>query len=312
MWNRIQTNVSFLNVIDRKIAELHAHNDSYLPSFADAPRIVVGSDYSGEHAAAKYLGFTFVILPQSSWRAWNVSRLYIRATRNIQERHMAYSSLNDAFRRDALHEFLTALLLQKGMVITIVVNKQLRSIFQSSGQIDAGVWGVEHCGDWRPPEIEKMLRVVHAAAFFIAGVASAGQDVQWITDHDAIAANEARFQDMAAVFKAVLDQYLTVKLGSVRCSTSLESPLEVEDFVAIPDLIGGAMVDLFTAHRRRTDVFSEEMPTPRPEDLSWKTRTIIDWLARRGALRRLIYKFEPGPEAETLEIADMNLAMPLP
>ena len=41
------------------------------------------------------------------------------------------------------------------------------------------------------------------------------------------------------------------RLNPVRCPTTFETFLEVEDFAAIPDLVGGAMVELFTAHELR-------------------------------------------------------------
>lgn len=308
VWNSIDSPVSILRVINEKIVERHAASKVYLPSLAKASSLLVGSDYSGEHAESKYLAFTFVILPDESWRRWDAARVDIRKSRGLGTRRMAYTRLGDGVRRAALDDLMGALLAQSGLVISLVVNKRLKSLFDASGQVDRVQWLAEHCTSWKRAEIEKMLRVVHVVAFFVAGVISTGQEVRWITDHDAIVANETRFNEMAAVWKAVLSQYLTVAPRSVHCSTSFTSPLDVEDFVAIPDLIGGALVDLFTAHQRRGDTFSEKSAIPHPDDLSEKAGVIVDWLATPGTLRRLVYTVEPGPQQGTVEIADINLS----
>jgi hypothetical protein len=308
VWNGIESPVSVLRIINEKIAERHAASKSYLPSFAGASSLVVGSDYSGEHAGAKYLGFTFVILPDESWRRWDAARIFIRERRGIGRRRMAYSKLGDGLKRAALDDLIAALLAQSGLAISLIVSKRLKSIFGTSGQVDRVQWAVDHCSGWKPAEIEKMLRVVHVVAFFVAGIVSSGQEVRWVTDHDAIVANESRFNEMATVWKAVLSQYLTVAPRNVHCSTSFTSPLEVEDFVAIPDLIGGALVDLFTAHHRRGDVVSEDSAIRHPDNLSEKAKGIVGWLASPGILRRLVYTVEPGPCQGSVEITDINLS----
>jgi hypothetical protein len=311
VWNPVDSPVSVLRVINEKIIERHTANNSYLPSFGDASSLVVGSDYSGEHAGSNYLGFTFVILPDESWRRWDAARLVIRNRRKLGARRMAYSKLGDALKRAALDDLIAALLAQRGLAISVIVNKRLKSLFDSSGRVDPVQWAVDHCSDWKPAEVEKMLRVVHVVAFFVAGVVSTGQEIRWVTDHDAIVANESRFNQMAAVWKAVLSQYLTVVPRNVHCSTSFTSPLEVEDFVAIPDLIGGALVDLFSAHLSRGDVLSESAATPYPDGLSDKAKAMVEWLAGTGALRTLVYTVEPGPSEGRIEIADIDLSMPV-
>jgi hypothetical protein len=311
VWNPVDSPVSVLRVINEKIIERHAVSNSYLPSFAGASSLVVGSDYSGEHADSNYLGFSFVILPDQSWRRWDASRLVIREHRKIGTRRMAYSKLGDALKRAALDDLMGALLAQHGLAISVIVNKRLKSLFDASGRVDPAQWAVDHCSGWKPADVEKMLRVIHVAAFFVAGVLSTGQEVRWVTDHDAIVANEARFNQMASVWKTVLNHYLTVAPRKVHCSTSFTSPLEVEDFVAIPDLIGGALVDLFTAHQRRGDVLSETSTTPYPDNLTEKATAIVEWLGSPGALRRLVYTIELGPREGTVEIADINLSRPM-
>jgi hypothetical protein len=312
MWRGVDTNFSILRVIDAKIRELHALNGEYLPDFGSSPSLFVGSDYSGEHKESQYLGFTFIFLPVESWRNWDRSRQAARRKHCIEDgRRFGYAKMNDPRKRVATGELLEALTEQRGLLVSLSVRKVLKSVFDTSGQLDRSSWGVEHCVGWANADLEKMLRVVHTVAFFTAGIASGGQNVRWITDHDNIAANEQRFQQMAVVFRNVLDQYLSVRLNSVSCSTTFGSPLEVEDFAAIPDLVGGAIVELFTAHARNGHDISEAT-FPRPDKLPLKTHEILDSLAQPGHLRRVFYKVEPGPALGTIEIADINIAAPLP
>jgi hypothetical protein len=311
MWRGVETDFSALRVIDAKIRELHSLNPSYFPDFGSSPQLFVGSDYSGEHKESQYLGFTFIFLPVESWRIWDRARQAVRSKHGITGgRRFGYSKMNDRVKRVATCELLAALIEQKGLLISLSVRKSLKSVFDTSPQIDRSRWGVEHCVGWENANIEKMLRVVHTVAFFIAGIVVRDQNVRWITDHDAIVANEQRFKEMSLVFRTVVGQYLSVPLGSVVFSTTFETSLEVEDFAAIPDLFGGAIVELFSAYARNGDDITAAS-FPRPSDLPAKTHEILDLLAQPGSLRRVFYKLEPGPTAETIEIADMNIAAPL-
>jgi hypothetical protein len=311
VWQGVETNFSILRVIDRKIRELHALNREYLPDFAASSSLFVSSDYSGEHKDSQYLAFTFIFLPVESWRSWDTLRQAVRRKHGIQDRRFGYAKMNDRRKRVATGELLEALIKQRGLLISLSVRKTVKSVFDSSGTLDRATWGVGHCADWANADIEKMRRVVHTVAFFVSGIVARGQSVRWITDHDAIAANEQRFQEMALVFRNVLDQYLSVQLNSVSCSTTFESPLEVEDFAAMPDLVGGAIVELLTAHAQNGHEISEAA-VPRPEKLPLKTQEILDRLAHPGLLRRVFYKVEPGPAPGTIEITDINIAAPLP
>lgn len=311
MWRGVKTSFSTLKVIDTKLRELHSLDPNYFPDFGASPSLFVGSDYSGEHKTSQYVGFTFIFLPVESWRVWDTSRRSVRSRHGIADaRRFGYAKMNDRRKRAATGELLGALIEQPGLLISLSVRKTLRSVFDTSPQVDRSNWGVGHCVGWENADIEKMLRVVHTVAFFIAGIVARGQNVRWITDHDTIVANEQRFQEMALVFRNVLDQYLSVPLNSVSCSTTFETSLEVEDFAAIPDLVGGAMVELFTAHARNGNDITEAT-FPRPGKLPDKTHEILDLLARTGALRRVFYKVEPGPTVGTIEIADININAPL-
>ena len=86
--------------------------------------------------------------------------------------------------------------------------------------------------------------------------------------------------------------------------------MEVEDFAAMPDLVGGAIVDLFTTHLDNGDDISLAA-IPRPSSLPSKAHEILDRLAQPAILRRVFYKVEPGPASGTIGIADINIAAPL-
>lgn len=153
-----------------------------------------------------------------------------------------------------------------------------------------------------------MLRVVRTVAFLIAGLSTPNQDVRWITDQDDIAPSEEGFADMSNVFQATVNSYLSHPIGGLSCSTTAGSPLEVEDFVAIPDLTAGALVELFAAYAKRGVSMSEHLVLPRPDDLPGKTHDILNWLAADLSLRRLVYAVDPGPQDGTIEITDVNVA----
>jgi hypothetical protein len=306
MWNPVHADVALLQVIGRKIQQIHAIDHRYLPDFSLSPALLLSSDYSGEHRESPYLALSFLILPLESWRAWEQKRQLIRERYRAVDRRVGYARFAGVKRLVSM-ELLNAVGMVDGLLITVLIRKNVKSILDASGVINKSQWAVSHCENWKPQTLEKMLRVVHFVAFMIAGVSSPDQDVRWITDQDDIAPNEERFNEMAQVFRMTASRYLPHKLGLLSCWTTAESSLGVEDFAAIPDLAGGALVDLFGAYARQGITLSESLVIPHPEALTSKPREILAWFGNDSRLRRLVYTIEPGPSEGTIEVKDTNV-----
>jgi hypothetical protein len=306
MWNPVNADISLLQVIDAKIREIHTSDRAYLPDFSSSSALFVSSDYAGEHRASPYVALSFLLLPLESWRAWEQQRVLARQRYGATNQRIGYARLAGV-KRHVMRELLRAVGAVEGLLATVLIRKTLGSLLDSSGKIDRARWLVEHCENWKLPTLEKMLRVVHFVAFLIAGLSSANQSVRWITDQDDIAPNEKRFQEMAQVFRVTVSRYLSHKLNHLSCSTTADSPLQVEDFAAIPDLAGGALAELFAAYGHRGVTLSEHLVIPRPDALPSKAHEILDWLADDHKLRRLVYTVDPGPNEGTIEIIDVNL-----
>lgn len=310
VWNSVDTNVALLTVLNEKLAQRDSDRTFPLPNFGRSESIVVASDYSGEHRGAPWSCLSFLLLPGLNHRAWEQERVQIRERYRLGTRRMAFAKLTDEVKLAALPDFLAAIARQDGLLISVLLRKDIRSVFEAAGSVSAAKWGAGRCAAWKRDVLEKMLRVTHLAAFFIAGVIRSGQSVTWITDHDAIAPNPDRFSEMADAFKTILSYYLgDRRINALRCGTTAPAQglvnLEAEDVAAIPDLAGGALVELFSAIHRESLQLSEH-PIPDPSNLSAKTTDILSWLRTSNPLRHLIYTVE-RQGTDQIAIIDANI-----
>jgi hypothetical protein len=93
--------------------------------------------------------------------------------------------------------------------------------------------------------LDKAFFAVHVLGVLLAGLAAPGQNVMWFTDEDSIAANDDRVRELTQLFAWISSQYLTFNLGHCRCGTSKcdDGSRQIEDFLAIPDMIAGALAE---------------------------------------------------------------------
>src|SRR5690606_15885909 len=79
-------------------------------------------------------------------------------------------------------------------------------------------------------------------SLLIAGLSRERQNVLWISDQDAIAANLDRHKQATNAIASVLSGYLPHPLGHIRIGTaqSDDGSKAIEDLLAIPDIAAGA------------------------------------------------------------------------
>ncbi len=121
---------------------------------------------------------------------------------------------------------------------------------------------------------EKMIRILHVVCYWIAVLSVGGQKILWMTDNDAIAANESKMEALGRLLAGILAIYTENKyqvLGYARPFSESKEDHNPSDLLSLPDLAAGAVESLFTAKRLN--------PDPLVED---GTNAVPEWLAYQG------------------------------
>ena len=211
-------------------------------------------------------------------------------------RRIAFKNLRDRKSREALPYLLAAANTIPGLSLTTLIDKRIESLFRETGSLDRNEPELQEYLHWPQGSFEKMLRVVHLIAFFIAGLSRKHQDVIWITDEDEIAANEIRLRELTDITARITSHYLQHDLRHLRCGTTKldNGSRQLEDLASISDLVAGAVAEALTAYSTEATGHPGPLIIPPPRNLSVKTVTIMDWFATNiQPLKRLVYIIEP-------------------
>jgi len=300
--------LGLMNLVNSMVRGLDVLNNSALPNLRRASMVLIGSDYSGQHATSVYECFAFVFADIQHCRRWEESRREIRKKILGDERRISYKTLKDKKRSNALYDFLNAANYLQGLLVVILIHKDIESLFKASGRIDCTDPEIKSLAHWPPHVVEKLLRIIHFISFFLAGLSREGQNVLWITDEDEIAANEQRHRELTTYFGNVLCQYLEHALGNVRVATTASdtSKRDIEDFVSIADLTAGALCEALNAYSRASVSPLTNLVLPPPSSLEKKALRVLDWFSdRRHSLKRLVFSVDPVVDSDSLCIKQL-------
>ncbi len=266
-----------------------------LPNLNKSSTLLMGADYSGEGGDSPYLVYSLILTSMESWAAWEQTRLQVRQEHFSDSRRMSFKKLGDGQRQRALLPILTAANSLAGLVFIVAVNRHCPSIFQSRLPLDLHNPQFAAYLRWKPHILEKAFFVLHLSGLLLAGFANPGQNVLWFTDEDAIAANDQRVSELTQLFVWVTSLYLTFSLGHCRCGTSRSDngTLQIEDFLAIPDLVAGALAEQLAVRSADSPELSGVF-WMRRDDFSEKTNRIMWWFSDASQpLKRLVCVVDP-------------------
>lgn len=290
MWrDTFPRDLGLLTGIHDAIVRAQVRDPSAFPNLRDAPTILITSDYSGSHAGASYETYSFLRVTPESWGAWEARRLLMRQVLGF-DRTISFKQLSDKRRMAAMPEFLHAAGKLSAFSFSIVIDRRLGSLFED---LDPGDPLRSRFAGWKDGAFEKARRVTHLIGLLLAGLSAPGQDVFWFTDQDDIAANTAQLKDLTALLAVVASHLAGHDLGHLRCGTSASDngTKQLEDLIAVPDLIAGAVGDLMLKGGMPTS----SVIVPPPATLSAKARVILNWFSDRTLpLRRIVMAVEPG------------------
>jgi hypothetical protein len=109
-------------------------------------------------------------------RGWNARRS-LREDLLSDGRRFSYKSLNDRKRAAASCRFLEATDSIPGLAVVILVEKTIAFLFKSSGHIESSDPEIKLLPHWSPRVVERLLRVCHFVAFFLADLSREHQDI---------------------------------------------------------------------------------------------------------------------------------------
>ena len=300
-WKRVQAPTrTFTGLLNSEMSRLDGKYVGCLPNLRSGRTLLLGSDYSGESSETPYLVFSFLMTTLDSWAQWEPKRLAVRREHFADSRRMSFKRLGDGQRRRALPALLEAANSLDGLSLSVALNKTCQSLFEARPPLDLTNPDFAPFRKWKPGVLEKAFVILHVLGVLVGGLAAPGQNVMWFTDEDTIAANDERVCELTQLFAWIISEYLTFSLGHCRCGTSRcdDGSLQIEDFLAIPDMVAGALSEQMLLRSRTPEQFSTVFWMHRG-DFSDKTREITWWFSdSRQPLRRLVCIIDPGVDGK--------------
>jgi hypothetical protein len=292
-----------MNVLSGLVRNHESTDALALPNLRLGSTIIIGSDYSGQHATSHYEAFSFVFADISRCAGWFLARRQIRDEALKDGRRFSYKALRDRKRAGLLPSFLDAANRVHGLLVVVLVPKSIDSLFKSTGSIKSDDEEIASLAHWSPRVVEKLLRVAHFVSLFLAALSRPSQNVVWITDEDEIAANADKHHELTTAFGKICSHYLDHNLAHVRVATTASDTgkRDVEDFVSIADFAAGALCEVLNAFHRDDTAPVPGVVVPVPMKTNAKAIDISRWFAEySGTLKRLVLAIEPQAGSQKL------------
>lgn len=298
VWTHVdEPTLGVANAISCAFARFERQYVGGFPDLRRAKKLIIASDYSGDHREASHTAMSFLVTHDSSAEDWARAQLAIRAQYLTDGRRLSYKGLNDRHKHRALFPFLSTANRLSGLIVSVLIDKRLVSIFQRTGKLNVASPDMVDFSDWKSKSVERMLRVTHFASLLLRGLSAPGQDVLWVTDEDEIVANSLRMTKFVSALDNIASHYLTHNLGHFRVATTASDTgtRDVEDMVAIPDIVAGALVDVLPTFAMHGGFRLEGLTLPAISPTKPKARAVMDWFSdNRHPLRRLVCVVNQG------------------
>jgi hypothetical protein len=224
---------------------------------------------------------------------------------------MSFKNMNDSVRAKALHEFLESANMIRGLLVVFAIHKNSGSLFGSGDKINPKALDFEPLRTLSAPIAEKLMRVVSLLALLIAGFTAPGQDVLWVTDEDAIAANASRVRHLTDALARVSSHLLDHDLRHLRVATAKQDKGDpsLEDLLAISDIAAGGLSDATSS------MFLHGAPPkgfefPMSIAVSPKARRVLDWFSdNTQPLKRMCILIDETPDTRKMRATHLRFRL---
>src|ERR1700722_8943203 len=262
--------------------------------------MVVASDYSGQHKHASHEAYSFLVTTGRALNDWLPIRREFRNRWLPDGRRISFKDLREPVRWRALIPFLRAIGAIRGNVITVLVDRRIKSF--AEGDLATLTEEFPDCfsPELKPGTLEKMFRVSSLVAMLTAGLREENQRSFWISDHDETLDTFDRREQFGR-----LTSYLTFRLTHWYKPADMEfgttesphMPPSAEDGASIPDLIAGACCqvrDVLPTYCG-TEVWRRAVPPGAVKDR--RALVVGNWMATtQGRLRQVLLRLELGDD----------------
>jgi hypothetical protein len=266
--------------------------------------VAVFTDYGGETKDAKYFTYSTLVC------GWNLTSDFLQMMKVVREQHslgvkeIAFKDFRMGQLQRALPGYLAALNAVPGFLFTLAVDKRLGSLFgpetkEGRDEIARQLKQLD-VGERKPEVNEKLLRVVHTAAFLTGLLAHDGHKIVWVTDHDSISPSPEMHERTLKLFEHVLSTYARQGYTFPLLGGAFpfdDRDLDTLDLLSATDIVAGAL-----------DQYLSQPENMAPADILVKQgcERVLQWLAHDGlGLKKMNVVMRPGAngaiEAVTLE-----------
>ena len=214
-------------------------------------------------------------------------------------RRISYTKLGDKIKQEAMPEFFLAYQRIRGLVVSFAVSRELGALFRPSNtasqEFDAEL--VRAFSLFGGTTVERAGRILHFASILTGGLAPAGQKVLWITDEDDIVASPTHQQALGVLYRNLSSHCLNRQLADARLArvSDTKPQLSVEDLLAVPDLIAGAIGEVLDNGWQRHAAAPTGFVLPTHPDVRKKSLAVVgNLLTDIGTLRHTTICIGPG------------------
>jgi hypothetical protein len=275
IWRPLQRPAfGMLDSISERIRTEEWRNPDLLTAVNRGHTLLVVSDYGGEHEGSRFQSISFLLADLIYLWHWDDERTHLRRHVLRDGRRLSYHRLeSDQQRANALVPFLRASNSIPGLLITFLIDKRIRSLFERDEASDT--LPVIDKAHWTRRSFERLLRIAHFSALVISGLVGSGQNVLWVSDRDEIVPNDDRHIEACRLFGHVLSHYNTGLMGRLQFATtrSDDGTRRIEDIAALPDFAAGALADVVTSMASTGPLGSQGVLSPMSGTLSRRAMT---------------------------------------
>lgn len=268
-----------------------------LPDLSALANQTIGifSDYSGE-STGKYDTYSFLICAWGSLGPFRQQMQQVREKFAIRSKEIEFKDFGMGVIQRMLPSYLETLNgYVPGLLFTLVVDKRLVSLFgaRETRKERAGILKERGFGARKPKDAEKVMRVIHTAAYLTALLGHEGQKIFWMTDQDSICPSQEMHNRTLELFHNVLGLYTGKKFGLIGGARPFaERSTDYLDLLSAADIAAGAVAQYFTGR----DEVGEHNVCVKPG-----AEKVLEWLGLDAlALKKLCVMISAGDNGAIL------------
>lgn len=269
------------HIIEEQIKKSEARGKLLLPDLSSFGNqtVAIFSDYGGE-TSSNYRAYSTLVCGHNNVEVLTSRMREVRVKHGLGTKEIAFKDFGMGQIQRALPEYLEGLDLVPGFLFTTVVDTKIRSLFGPGDRAHREQISeiFRSAGLVVPKDAvaEKALRVTHQVAFLSALLACNGQNLFWMSDHDAIVPNEAGHKSTLELFQRLLEIYGPVgrKYGVIGGATPFEvDEMGFKDLLSSTDVVAGVITKYLTDIDRGLDPWAS---------LKSGADKVLDWLCHEG------------------------------